>query len=102
VVLLGFCFFFCFDSLLGSVFPFFLIELFTYLFLSFLFGVRPDTSTASYICLVVLEEQEDQVLFDISKEDFDAEIKRVKILRKERETYDGFVVVEWPVLAELS
>ena len=65
-----------------------------YLFLSFLFGVRSDTSTASYICLVVLEEQEDQVLFDISKEDFDAEIKRVKILRKERETYDGFVVVE--------
>ena len=42
----------------------------------------------------MLEEQEDQVLFDISKEDFDAEIKRVKILRKERETYDGFVVVE--------
>ena len=39
----------------------------------------------------VFEEQEDQVLFDISKEDFDAEIKRVKILRKERETYDGFV-----------
>lgn len=73
-----------------------------YLFLSFLFGVRPDTSTASYIDLVVLEEQEDQVLFDISKEDFDAEIKRVKILRKERETYDGFVVVEWPVLDELS
>jgi len=39
----------------------------------------------------VIEEQEGQVLFDISKEDFDAEIKRVKILRKERETYDGHV-----------
>ena len=39
----------------------------------------------------VLKEQESQVFFDISEEDFDAEIKRVKILRKERETYDGFV-----------
>ena len=39
----------------------------------------------------VLKEQEGQVLFDISKEDFDEEIKRMKILRKERETYDEYV-----------
>ena len=45
----------------------------------------------------VLEEQEDQVLFDISKEDFDAEIKRMKILRNERETFDDFVSVGNPM-----
>lgn len=39
----------------------------------------------------VLKEQEGQVLFDISKEDFDEELKRMKILRNERETYDEYV-----------
>ena len=39
----------------------------------------------------VLKEQEGQVLFDISKEDFETEIKRVKTLRNERETYNDFV-----------
>lgn len=39
----------------------------------------------------VLIEQEGQVFFDISKEDFDEEIKRMKILRNERETYDDYV-----------
>ena len=39
----------------------------------------------------VFEEQEGQVLFDISKEDFVAEIKRMEVLRKERETYDDHV-----------
>ncbi len=38
----------------------------------------------------VLKEQEGQVLFDICKEDFDEEIKRMKILRNERETYDDY------------
>jgi len=43
----------------------------------------------------VIEEQEGQVLFDIPKEDFDAEIKKLKILRNERETYDEFVPTAW-------
>ena len=45
----------------------------------------------------VIEEQEGQVLFDISKEDFETEIKRMKILRNERETYDEFVSVGNPM-----
>lgn len=45
----------------------------------------------------VIEEQEDQVLFDISKEDFNAEIQRMKILRNERETYEEFVSVGNPM-----
>jgi hypothetical protein len=39
----------------------------------------------------IIKEQEGQVMFDISKEDFAAEIKRMEVLRKERETYDDFV-----------
>ncbi|MBK5114956.1 MAG: hypothetical protein KGD59_11435 [Candidatus Heimdallarchaeota archaeon] len=39
----------------------------------------------------VIKEQEGQVMFDISKEEFDAEIKRMEVLRNERETYDDFV-----------
>ncbi len=39
----------------------------------------------------VIEEQEGQVLFDISKVDFNVEIKRMKILRNECETYDEYM-----------
>ena len=39
----------------------------------------------------MIEKQEGQVLFDFSKEDFDAEIERMEVLRKERETYDDHV-----------
>ena len=45
----------------------------------------------------VIKEREGQVLFDISKEDFEEEIKRMKILRNERETYDEFVPVGNPM-----
>ena len=37
--------------------------------------------------------QEEQVLFDISKGDFDEMIKREEILRNERETYTDFLPV---------
>ena len=43
----------------------------------------------------VIKEQESQVLFDISKEDFEVEINRIEVLRKERETFDDHVPTSW-------
>ncbi|MCK5045440.1 MAG: hypothetical protein KAS22_02605 [Candidatus Heimdallarchaeota archaeon] len=43
----------------------------------------------------VIKEQESHVLFDISKEDFEVEIKRIEVLRKERETFDDHVPTSW-------
>jgi len=50
----------------------------------------------------VIEELNEQVLFDISKEEFDAELKRLKIIRREREAYPGFVSTAWLTGAKSS
>ena len=45
----------------------------------------------------VIEEQDGQVLFDLSKKDFNEMTKREEILRNERETYNEYLNVGNPV-----